>query len=68
MAENRAAAELGEGVHLGWEQVAVEYEKTRDILTDEMSLEEVAQVDIWGKEIISGRKKMYQNRRAASFF
>lgn len=44
------------------------YKMARDILTDRMSFEQVSQVDIWGRKIISGRKNIYQNKRAALFF
>ena len=39
-----------------------------DILNDRMSLEQLSQVDIWGKKIISDRQNIYQNKRVASFF
>ena len=51
-----------------WEQVAVVYKMAGDILNDRMSLEQLSQVDIWGKKIISDRQNIYQNKRAASFF
>ena len=42
MVKNRAAGKGREGVHLGWEQVAVVYKMARDILTDRMSFERVS--------------------------
>lgn len=51
-----------------WEQVAVVYKMAGDILNDRMSLEQLSQLDIWGKKIISDRQNIYQNKRAASSF